>query len=51
MYGDVVSRELMEQLAKLEQLREESVVRKIADYEDEKTRIAQIFENVNEARI
>ncbi|KAF6742241.1 WD40-repeat-containing domain protein [Ephemerocybe angulata] len=39
------------EFAKLYQLREEWLARKILDYEDEKKRIAEIFERVNEARI
>jgi len=44
-------RVLQEELVKLVQLSEEWVGRKVADYEDEKSRIAEIFERVNEARI
>ena len=42
---------LQEELVKLGQLSKEWIGRKVADYEDEKSRIAEIFERVNEARI
>jgi len=38
-------------MAKLLRLSEEWIGRKVADYDDEKLRIAEIFERVNEARI
>ena len=38
-------------MEKLGQLSKEWIGRKVADYEDEKSRIAEIFERVNEARI
>jgi len=38
-------------MAKLLRLSEEWIWRKVADYDDEKSRIAEIFESVNEARI
>ncbi|RXW22644.1 hypothetical protein EST38_g3197 [Candolleomyces aberdarensis] len=41
---------LEDELAKLFQLHKESVIRKVADHEDEKNRIAEILERVNEAR-
>ena len=44
-------RTMEEELVKLRRLSEEWMVRKVADYEDEKTRIAEIFERVNEARV
>ena len=44
-------RTLEEELKKLLQLSNEWLIRKIADHEDEKTRIAEIFERVNDARI
>ena len=44
-------RVLQEELVKLGQLSKEWIGRKVADYEDEKSRIAEIFERVNEARI
>ncbi|RXW21691.1 hypothetical protein EST38_g4166 [Candolleomyces aberdarensis] len=42
---------LEDELAKLSLLHQESIVRKIADHENEIKRIAEIFERVNEARI
>jgi hypothetical protein len=42
---------LEEELKKLYDLKQESILIKIADYEDEKKRIAEIFERINEARI
>ncbi|KAG6864238.1 hypothetical protein C0991_011135 [Blastosporella zonata] len=44
-------RVLIEEFAKLHQLSEEWIGRKVADYEDEKSRIAEIFERVNDARV
>ena len=44
-------RAVQKQLTKLYQLRDESIVRKVVDFEDEKSRIARIIENVDEARI
>ena len=44
-------RVLQEELAKLLCLSEEWIGRKVVDYDDEKSRIAEIFERVNEARI
>jgi hypothetical protein len=44
-------RVLKEELAKLHQLSKEWIGRKVADYEDEKSRIADIFERVNDARV
>jgi len=38
-------------LAKLLRLSKEWIGRKVADFDDEKSRIAEIFERVNEARI
>ena len=38
-------------MAKLLRLSEEWIGRKVADYDDEKSRIVEIFERVNEARI
>ena len=38
-------------MAKLVRLSKEWIGRKVADYDDEKSRIATIFERVNEARI
>ncbi|PPQ93171.1 hypothetical protein CVT25_002629, partial [Psilocybe cyanescens] len=42
---------LKEELDKLIQLSEEWLVRKVADHEDEKMRITEIFERINEARV
>ena len=42
---------LEKELDKLIRLSEESLVRKVADYEAEKGRIMEIFERVNEARV
>ncbi|KAJ2931108.1 hypothetical protein H1R20_g5987, partial [Candolleomyces eurysporus] len=42
---------LEDELAKLSLLHQESILRKIADHENEIKRIAEIFERVNEARI
>jgi len=44
-------RVLQEELAKLVRLSKEWIGRKVADYDDEKLRIAEIFERVNEATI
>ena len=44
-------RSVTEELNKLEKLREESLVRKIADFEYEKGCIAEIIENIDEARV
>ncbi|KAJ3540466.1 hypothetical protein NMY22_g4280 [Coprinellus aureogranulatus] len=41
---------LGQELGKLYQLKDGSAARKVADHEDEKNQIAEIFENVNEAR-
>jgi len=38
-------------LEKLLLLSKEWILKKVADYDDEKSRIAEIFEHVNEARI
>ena len=38
-------------MAKLVRLSKEWIGRKVADYDDEKSQIAEIFEHVNEARI
>ena len=42
---------LKEELDKLIQLSEEWLVRKVADHEEEKRRITDIFERINEARV
>ena len=42
---------LGEQLAKLGKLRDESIIRKVADFEHEKACIAEVLENIDEARI
>ncbi|PPQ90578.1 hypothetical protein CVT25_015150, partial [Psilocybe cyanescens] len=42
---------LEEELVKLIELSNEWLVRKVADHEDEKTRITGIFERINEARV
>ncbi|RXW11995.1 hypothetical protein EST38_g13860 [Candolleomyces aberdarensis] len=42
---------LEDELAKLSQLHKESMIRKVADHEDEKNRIAEILERVNDARV
>ncbi|PPQ93627.1 hypothetical protein CVT25_001122, partial [Psilocybe cyanescens] len=42
---------LKEELDKLIQLSNEWLVRKVADHVDEKTRITEIFERINEARV
>jgi hypothetical protein len=44
-------RTLREEFGKLSRLSEGRMIRKVADYEDEKTRITEIFERVNEARV
>jgi hypothetical protein len=44
-------RTLEDELGKLSRLSEGWMIRKVADYEDEKTRITEIFERVNEARV
>ena len=44
-------RVLKEQLAKLYKLRDESIVRKIADWEYEKGCIGDVLENIDEARV
>jgi len=44
-------RVLQEELVKLGQLSKEWIGRKVADYEDEKSQITEIFEHVNEPRI
>ncbi|KIJ94395.1 hypothetical protein K443DRAFT_54089, partial [Laccaria amethystina LaAM-08-1] len=42
---------LKEELDKLIRLSEEWLIRKVADHEDEKGRITEIFERINEARV
>ena len=44
-------RVLQEELAKLVRLSKGWIDRKVADYDDEKSRIAEIFKRANEARI
>ena len=44
-------RVLEEELAKLLRLSREWIGRKVADYDNEKSRIAEIFERVNDARV
>ena len=44
-------RYLQEQFAKLSQIKHESKVRRVVDFEHEKGRIAEIIENVEQARI
>ncbi|KAG6829538.1 hypothetical protein H0H93_014441, partial [Arthromyces matolae] len=39
------------ELSKLDELRKESIIRKYADFENDRSRIAEIFENINEARV
>ena len=48
---DEINRVLKGQLAKLEQLRGESIVKRVADFEYEKATIADILEHIDEARI
>ena len=50
-FNRILFRALAKQLTKLEQLKEESIFRKTADYEYEQGCIAEILEDVNEARI
>jgi hypothetical protein len=49
--ASLLYRTLASGLEELQKLSEEWLLRKIADYEDEKTRIAAIFERINEGRI
>jgi len=46
-----LARVLQEELAKLYKLKDESMVRKVADWEYEKGRIADVLENIEEARV
>lgn len=46
-----VFRVLGEQLTKLNKLRDESIFRKVADFEYEKGCIAEVLEKIDEARI
>ncbi|KAG6818932.1 hypothetical protein H0H93_000220, partial [Arthromyces matolae] len=39
------------ELLKLEELRKECMIRKYADFENDRSRIAEIFETINEARV
>jgi len=43
-------RTLKEELTKLTQLKKQSLIRKVAVYEEDKRQIAEIFERVNQAR-
>ena len=44
-------RHLQEQFAKLSSLKRESKIRQVVDFEHEKGRIAEIIENIEQARI
>ncbi|EDR02514.1 uncharacterized protein LACBIDRAFT_295411 [Laccaria bicolor S238N-H82] len=50
-FTDLFINALKEELDKLIQLSEEWLVRKVADHEEEKGRITEIFERINESRV
>ena len=48
--SECLYRTLKEELTKLTQLKKQSLIRKVAVYEEDKRQIAEIFERVNQAR-